>query len=167
MIYFKGRESVRFLLERLALLAVRNGFLQFTATTHVSNQPMLEVFRRSGFPVHEKREDSYMQLHFSVEPTQSSVERSETVDRVFTTASLLPVFQPKSIAVVGASRDPSSIGYRILEELIRNRYQGPVYPVNPKASRDRFDPRLSKRKKSAGTGRSCGDHGSDSRCHEC
>jgi acetyl coenzyme A synthetase (ADP forming)-like protein len=130
---FQGKGIGTLLLERLALLAVRNGFLQFTATTHASNQPMLEVFRRSGFPVHEKREDGYVELNFSVEPTESSVERSETVDRVFTTASLIPVFQPKSIAIVGASRDPSSIGYRILEELVSNRFQGPVYPVNPKA----------------------------------
>jgi acetate---CoA ligase (ADP-forming) len=130
---FQGKGIGTLLLERLALLAVRNGFLQFTATTHASNHPMLEVFRRSGFPIQEKREDGYIQLNFSVQPTKSSVERSETVDRVFTTASLLPVFQPKSIAVVGASRDPSSIGYRILEELIRNRYHGHVYPVNPKA----------------------------------
>ena len=130
---FQGKGIGTLLLERLALLAVRNGFLQFFATTHASNQPMLEVFRRSGFPVQEKREDGYIELHFSVEPTESSMERSETVDRVFTTASLLPIFQPRSIAVVGASRDPESIGYRILEELITNRYQGPVYPVNPKA----------------------------------
>ncbi len=130
---FQGKGIGTLLLERLALLAVRNGFLQFTATTHASNHPMLEVFRRSGFPIQEEREGSYVLLKFSVQPTESSVERSETVDRIFTTASLLPVFQPKSIAVVGASRDPSSIGYRILEELIRNRYQGPVYPVNPKA----------------------------------
>ena len=36
--------------------------------------------------------------------------------------------------MVGASRDPASIGYRILEALVRNRFQGPVYPVNPKAA---------------------------------
>src|SRR4030095_10594574 len=42
-------------------------------------------------------------------------------------------FKPASVAVVGASRDPSSIGYRILEALVMNRFQGPVYPVNPKA----------------------------------
>ena len=130
---FQGKGIGTLLLERLALLAVRNGFTQFYATTHFSNLPMLEVFHKSGFPIQEKRENGYVNLHFSVEPTKSSMERSESVDRVFTTASLLPVFQPKSIAVVGASRDPSSIGFRILEELVTNRYQGPVYPVNPKA----------------------------------
>ncbi|MDQ3831225.1 MAG: CoA-binding protein, partial [Candidatus Tectomicrobia bacterium] len=36
--------------------------------------------------------------------------------------------------VVGASRDPASIGYKLLEALIMNRFQGPVYPVNPHAA---------------------------------
>ncbi len=131
---FQGKGIGTLLLERLALLAARNGFTRFWATTHANNQPMLEVFRKSGFPLHIERQDGYMQLNFSVSPTQESVHRSETLDRVFTTASLLPIFQPKSIAVIGASRDPSSIGYRILQELVRNRFEGPVYPVNPRAT---------------------------------
>src|SRR5262245_24877677 len=55
-------------------------------------------------------------------------------DRVVTAASLRWFFKPGSVAVVGASREPSSIGYRILQALVLNRFQGPVYPVNPKAS---------------------------------
>jgi acetate---CoA ligase (ADP-forming) len=53
---------------------------------------------------------------------------------VATTASLRPFFRPRSVAVVGASRDPTSIGYRILDALVRNHFHGSVYPVNPKAS---------------------------------
>lgn len=49
-------------------------------------------------------------------------------------SSMTALFSPRSVAVVGASRDPSSIGYRILEALILNRFQGPVYPVNPSAA---------------------------------
>src|SRR3990172_3789188 len=106
---FQGKGIGTLLLERLALLAARKGFVQFWATTRASNQAMLEVFRRSGFPLHLERQDGYVQLNFSVLPTQARMERSETLDRVFTTASLLPIFRPKSIAVIGASRDPSSI----------------------------------------------------------
>src|SRR5262249_37610384 len=91
------------------------------------------VFRQSGFPVTEKLESSYVELDFAVLPTASSVERSEMRDRVVTAASLRWFFKPGSVAVVGASREPSSIGYRILEALVMNRFQGPVYPVNPRA----------------------------------
>lgn len=130
---FQGKGIGTHLLERLSLLAVRNGFVSFRATTHFTNQPMLEVFRNSGFHLTEKQEDRYIQIDFPVIPTKESFARSEMLDRVFTNASLLPFFQPKSVAVVGASRNPSSIGYKILSAIVQNGFQGAVYPVNPSA----------------------------------
>jgi acetyl coenzyme A synthetase (ADP forming)-like protein len=47
--------------------------------------------------------------------------------------SLDPIFRPKSIAVIGASRRESSIGWQILHNLLKHGFQGPVYPVNPAA----------------------------------
>jgi acetyltransferase len=43
------------------------------------------------------------------------------------------IFSPRSVAVVGASRNPGKIGYEIVHNLIINEYRGRVYPVNPKA----------------------------------
>lgn len=45
------------------------------------------------------------------------------------------LFMPESIAVVGASRDPSKIGGAILRNIIANGFKGRVYAVNP-ASRE-------------------------------
>lgn len=42
-------------------------------------------------------------------------------------------FRPRSVAVVGTSRRPGTIGYQILDNILRHGYQGVVYPVNPKA----------------------------------
>ena len=42
------------------------------------------------------------------------------------------LFQPKSIAVIGASNRPLTIGYRIIQNLKDFGYQGPIYPVHPK-----------------------------------
>jgi len=95
---------------------------------------MLEVFHRSGFQLHEQRDHGYVQLAFAVTPTEASVARSELLDRLFTTTSMRPLFRPTSVAVVGASRNPTSIGSRILAGLIMHRFQGPVYPVNPHAT---------------------------------
>lgn len=47
--------------------------------------------------------------------------------------TLDPILRPQSIAVVGASRRPGTIGYQIVDNLIRHGYQGVIYPVNPKA----------------------------------
>ena len=48
-------------------------------------------------------------------------------------STLDPFFRPESVAVIGASRNPGTIGYQIVDNLIRHEYQGVVYPVNPKA----------------------------------
>jgi acetyl coenzyme A synthetase (ADP forming)-like protein len=122
------------LLERLALLAVRNGITRFWAVTHADNKAMRDVFRDSGFTVRERLEGSEIELDFAVLPSEASVARLEMRDRIATAASLHPFFHPKSVAVVGASQDPSSIGYRILERLLIDRFQGTVYPVNPRAA---------------------------------
>lgn len=44
-----------------------------------------------------------------------------------------PLFRPASVAVIGASRRSGTIGYQILDNLLRHGYQGVVYPVNPHA----------------------------------
>jgi len=44
-----------------------------------------------------------------------------------------PVFSPKSVAVIGASRNHSKLGYQSLKALTDAEYQGKIYPVNPNA----------------------------------
>ena len=44
------------------------------------------------------------------------------------------IFRPRSIAVVGASRDKTSIGREILHNLIEYEFNGPIFPVNPRAT---------------------------------
>ncbi len=43
------------------------------------------------------------------------------------------IFYPKSIALIGASRQPGSVGQSLLANLLGSRYQGIIFPVNPKA----------------------------------
>jgi acetyl coenzyme A synthetase (ADP forming)-like protein len=70
----------------------------------------------------------------SVASTDAVVALTEMRDRAATAASLRPFFFPSAVAVVGASRAPAGIGYRILEALIANSFQGAIYPVNPRAA---------------------------------
>lgn len=49
-------------------------------------------------------------------------------------ASLAPLFEPRSIAVYGASSDPTKIGGRPLDFLKSSGFDGPLYPINPKAA---------------------------------
>ncbi len=42
-------------------------------------------------------------------------------------------FTPGSVALVGASRSPEKLGYKILKNLLDGGYKGKIYPVNPTA----------------------------------
>ncbi len=43
------------------------------------------------------------------------------------------LFAPKSVALIGASRDPNKVGHRILKNIIDGGFEGEIYPINPEA----------------------------------
>jgi acyl-CoA synthetase (NDP forming) len=47
---------------------------------------------------------------------------------------LSELFNPRSIAVIGASPDENKMGNVILKNLISEKYEGEIYPINPKIS---------------------------------
>src|SRR5262245_57795113 len=132
---FHGKGLGTLLLERLAVLAARQGFTKFWAVTHADNRPMIEVFENSGFETKEQMKEGYVEVELSVIPGEAFIARSEMRDRLATSASLRPFFRPKSVAVIGASRDSGRLGYRIVDALMKSQFQGSVFPINPKADR--------------------------------
>jgi acetyl coenzyme A synthetase (ADP forming)-like protein len=48
--------------------------------------------------------------------------------------SLDPIFSPRTVAVIGASRQRGSIGFALLHNLVANEFQGAIFPVNPHAA---------------------------------
>jgi len=53
-----------------------------------------------------------------------------------TVRNLDAVFQPKSVAVIGASRRPDSIGSMVWQRLVDGGFKGPLWAVNPKYAGD-------------------------------
>ncbi|HQP10312.1 MAG TPA: bifunctional acetate--CoA ligase family protein/GNAT family N-acetyltransferase [Candidatus Omnitrophota bacterium] len=45
--------------------------------------------------------------------------------------NLDPLFNPQTIAVIGASSNKESVGYGVMHNLIGQGYEGVVYPINP------------------------------------
>jgi acetyltransferase len=43
------------------------------------------------------------------------------------------IFAPQSVAIVGASPDPSKLGHRVLRNVVENGYAGRVFPIHPTA----------------------------------
>lgn len=49
-----------------------------------------------------------------------------------TVRNLDVLFRPKSVAVVGASARPESVGAKVWRQVLAGGFEGPVWPVNPK-----------------------------------
>lgn len=47
--------------------------------------------------------------------------------------NLDPFFNPKSVAIIGASRNPSKIGHIVLKNFVEDGFAGKIFPVNPEA----------------------------------
>jgi acetyl coenzyme A synthetase (ADP forming)-like protein len=130
---FQGKGIGTVLLERLATIAAANGLERFDATTLSENAAMLDVFHESGFEVRSKSARGTIDVQLWLNPTDRAVTVAERRMALATAASLRRLLEPSSVAVVGASRDPASIGHRIVAALTAATFAGPVYPINPQA----------------------------------
>jgi acyl-CoA synthetase (NDP forming) len=61
-------------------------------------------------------------------------EKKEQGEKLSDLESLRPLLSPKTVAIIGASRHPSTIGYRLLQCMVEAGFTGTVYPVNPNAN---------------------------------
>ena len=46
-------------------------------------------------------------------------------------SNIQTLFEPKTLAVIGAARDENKIGYKILKNILDGGYKGKIFPVNP------------------------------------
>ena len=51
-----------------------------------------------------------------------------------TIRNLDKMFEPRSVALIGASSKPGSVGYTMARNLIEGGFEGPIYFVNPRRS---------------------------------
>jgi acetyl coenzyme A synthetase (ADP forming)-like protein len=131
---FHGMGLGTILLERLAFAAHSAGFTRLWAVTQPDNLAMREVFRESGFEMRERFDGDEMEVELLIRPLGPETTKTDLRERIATVASLKPLFSPQHVAVVGASRDPSRIGGKLLDALLSAGFRGSLYPVNPSAS---------------------------------
>ena len=139
---FQKRGIGSLLLERLSLLAISRGFVNFTAVTHVKNKPMLEVFHNSGFEMTKEWEAGYITLKMTVLPGQESVQRSELRDLMFTTASLRPFFKAGIGCCRGCVPEPSECRVPDHGGACQQSVPGPNLPGQPESQSYLFDKML-------------------------
>jgi acetyl coenzyme A synthetase (ADP forming)-like protein len=129
----QGRGIGTQLLQLLTNHARSHGIERFHAYVLPENRQMMRLFRNSGYEMTRTLDEGVFTVDFPVAENEGLLEAEAEREKRAVAASLLPLFFPRSVAVIGASSDPSSIGGRLFHNILSTGFTGPVYPVNPKA----------------------------------
>jgi len=131
---FQGMGIGTLLVFRISAYARALGIERFRAYLLADNHAMMRVFRNAGFSLSREIDEGVYTVEIPTEESDAVLAAEGKAEQISTAASLLPLFYPQSIAVIGASRNKSSIGGRLFNNIINADFMGPVYPVNPKTS---------------------------------
>ncbi|MFB9722518.1 bifunctional acetate--CoA ligase family protein/GNAT family N-acetyltransferase [Planobispora longispora] len=121
------------LLEHLALDAAEHDVRELTGDVLPDNMAMIHVLRDIGMDVKLRFDSGVVRLSIALSPPAPGLQASvDARDHEAERASLTRLLSPRSVAVIGAGRDPAAIGHRVLRNLIDGGFTGPIHPVNPK-----------------------------------
>ncbi len=129
----QGRGLGPVLLEHLAAAAGERGIDRFLADTLPTNGAMLAVFRTAGYSVSRVLADGYVELSFPIRQTETSLSVMRAREHRAEARSMRRLLAPRSVAVIGASRERGTPGHEVLRSLLSSGFEGPVYPVNAAA----------------------------------
>ncbi|WP_333619004.1 bifunctional acetate--CoA ligase family protein/GNAT family N-acetyltransferase, partial [Dietzia sp.] len=129
----QGRGLGSIFLEHLAGAAAEKGIRRFEAEVLSENRQMIQVFRRAGYDVSRSFDGSSIHLEFDIDPSDALTSVRNAREAAAEARSVARVLSPASIAVIGASEQPSKLGYAVLRNLLEAGFAGPVYPVNSEA----------------------------------
>ena len=127
------------LLEHLVSYARAHQLTAFTAETLSENTAMLRVFSDAGLPVRTRRAEGTVEITIPLPPGDTGGEFDQYLDtvakreRAASVKSLAPVFAPKAVAVIGASRRSGTVGRSVLDNIKAGGFEGKLYAINPNA----------------------------------
>src|SRR5215216_3634988 len=131
---FQRRGLGSILLCQLAEVAAGNGIEIFEAEVIATNHAMLHVFRQSGFPIEVNASAGQLHVAFPTSFTAEARKQFERRESIAAVNALKLFFEPRAVAVIGASRRRATIGGEIFHNLLSFGFKKPVYPVNPSAT---------------------------------
>ena len=95
---------------------------------------MLEVFEDSGFSIAKRIHEGAYELIFNLEEQKEYSKRQAYREHIAGSAGVRRIFYPRSVAVIGASRDPDRVGGKVFRNLLFAGFRGVIFPVNPKTT---------------------------------
>ena len=129
---FSGTRTGSILLCQLAEVASTNGIQVFEADVVAANHAMLHVFRASGFPLDVNANAGQLQVVFPTSFTTEARKQFERRESIAAVNALKLFFEPRAVAVIGASRQRGTIGGEIFHNVLSYGLKA-IYPVNPAA----------------------------------
>jgi acetyl coenzyme A synthetase (ADP forming)-like protein len=129
----QGRGVGTILLEHLAAAARDNGISCFVADTLPQNSRMLRMFHEAGYADERRYADGVIRVSFRLDATATSIGSMQDRERYAAARSVQRLLSPRSVAVIGAGRQPGGVGHQVLRNLLDGGFTGPVYPVHPTA----------------------------------
>ena len=108
------------------------GLTTFVADTLADNYRMQRVFTDSGLAPVRTWERGVEHLVMHLEMSEDLIDRISGREHVSEARSVEHLMRPGSIAVIGASSRPGTVGHEIVRSLLEAGFGGPIYPVNPK-----------------------------------
>ena len=128
---YQGKGIAPHLMQWLVKVARDNGITTFEADVLRENDQIMAVFRNYGFHITSELDAGVYHVIFPIARTKRIVKKEEERERISTVASVRSILYPRSVALIGASRKPDSIGHLLLQCMLKSGFSGVVYPVNP------------------------------------
>jgi acetyl coenzyme A synthetase (ADP forming)-like protein len=121
------------LLGEIVQLAAVNGILLLDAVVQPQNYRMINMLRSLGYQVSLKADPGSIKVTFATSTVHELEAIFDTLEGTASTAAVRSFLFPRSVAVVGASRDRGTIGGELFWNILESGFRGVVYPVNNSA----------------------------------
>lgn len=138
--HMHGRGVATLLLDHLVSIARLRGLRAFIGETLATNTAMLGVLAHAGLEAKRSLDSGVVRTTFPLPADEADQRLGAYLDTVAArerradVASLRYLLRPESVAVIGASREPTRVGNAILRNVIAAGFAGQVHAVNPNAT---------------------------------
>lgn len=130
----QGRGLGTALVRELALAAAEHGITHLSGDILSDNTRMLNLVRELGLEYQSDRDSGgVVRSDLEVAISEHFLRVVDESEREAAEAGLRRFFRPEKVAVVGASRNRTSIGGLVFDNILEGGFTGVVYPVNPNA----------------------------------
>ncbi|MDT0450220.1 GNAT family N-acetyltransferase [Streptomyces hesseae] len=126
----QGRGVASALLEHVAAVARERSIRRFAAEVLPTNTKMIKVFTDAGYTQKRSFEDGVVRLGLDLEPTDASLAVQRAREQRAEARSVQRLLTPRSVAVVGAGREPGGMGRTVLRNIVAGGFTGRTYAVN-------------------------------------